>query len=76
MIMKQPPFRYNSANKLIISTLHPSQTPLTPVHRRRGSCHRPVDIFIHSVVHSFSYLSRQGSQQVHVVLADAPFALA
>jgi hypothetical protein len=60
MIMKQPPFRYNSKTTLIISVLQTLQPPLTPVYRRRENCHRLVDIFIHSVVHSFSYPIRPG----------------
>jgi hypothetical protein len=75
MIMKQPPFRYNSKSTLIISVLQTLQPSLTPVYRRRENCHRLVDIFIHSVVHSFPYLSGQGSQQIHIVLADSPFGL-
>jgi hypothetical protein len=76
MIMMQPCFRYNSVNIQLINTLRPSKASLTPVHRGRESCRRIVDIFIHSLMHSFTPLSGQGSQQVHIVLADAPLRLA
>jgi len=75
MIMRQPAFRYNSKNIKLINMLRTFKPRLTPVESQRGSCHRSVGIFIHSVIHSFPMLSRQGSQQVQIVLADPPLSL-
>jgi hypothetical protein len=55
MIMKDPNFRYNSKNNIKISILKTLQAYLTPVEGPPGTCHRPVDIFIHNFIHSFSY---------------------
>jgi len=60
MIMKRPRFRYNSKNMLTINTLQSYQPYPTPVRGRLGSCHRTVDIFIHSAIHSFSYPIQRG----------------
>jgi hypothetical protein len=60
MIMKRQAFRYNSKNTITINALQSTKPYPTPVGRRLGNCHRTVDIFIHSAIHSFSYPIQRG----------------
>jgi hypothetical protein len=51
----------NPINILLINMLQTNENPSLFVHTPPVNCHSPVDIFIHSFIHSFSYLSSQGS---------------
>src|SRR3984893_10882529 len=75
MIMRARIFLYNARIFKFIKALQASKTRRTPVGRTPATCYPSVHILIHSFLHSFSSLSSQGSQQVHIILADAALRL-
>ena len=75
MIMKDCLILYNLEMSILIRHLQRPKACVTPVHGAFTACSTPVHNFIHSFLHSFSALSRQGSQQVHIILTNAPLRL-
>ena len=75
MIMKARTFMYNAEITIFINLLNSLKPNPTPVPYRFATCRGPVYIFIHRLIHSFCPSSRQGSQQVHIILADTSLGL-
>jgi len=76
MIMTAHTLLYNTDILLIIRPLEPSKACPTPVGGAFATCRGPVHIVIHNFLHRFYILSSQGSQQVHVILANSAFRFA
>jgi hypothetical protein len=72
MIMRRHYFLYNAINFRIVNDLQALKAYPTPVGRVLATCSSPVHKFIPSFLHRFYPLSSQGSQQVHIILANSP----